>query len=321
MKKTKIVIIALFLGLILVLITGCSNNEINKMMMIDSIGISKDNNQYIVSFNTYIGNNKYDVVTTKVDNLELAFENIYLKVNKKVFLSHLNILFLSSDLDNLDIIEVINTFNNRSDLRGSFLVTLVRDYDKDILNNNSLEIVNLIKINHQETGVISPTSFNDIISNYLELNISYIPVIDSKLNLIGTHSIFDEFRFYNINESKYLNLIQDKVDTLVFNVDKEEVKNNDIDIIYKINKDIVKIKICLKYKSNLNESIIKNNLIDEINSFLDLDISSNYFKNLIKKYDYSYYKNNHLNIKYEIDLDINKDNINNIKEDNLIEKD
>lgn len=320
MKKTKLVIFILFIGLILVVITGCSNNEINNIMIIDSIGIDKDNDKYLISFNTYNGNDKYKIITTKVSSLDKAFEDIYLKANKKIYLSHLNILFLSADLDNLDITNIINTFNNKSDLRGSFQVIMVKDYDKDILKENSLDIINLIKNNHSEIGNVSPTSFNDIISNYLDMDISYIPVIDHNLNIIGTHSLLDEYSFYDIDESKYLNLVLDKSNTLVFNIDNEEVKVKDIDIFYQVDKSNIKIKIYLKYISNLEESKIKNYIFDNTNDFLNSEINLNYFKALIKKYDYSNYSDN-LDINFELDLILNKDNINNIKEDNIIEKD
>ena len=320
MKKTKLVIFILFIGLILIVITGCSNNEINNIMIIDSIGIDKDNDKYLMSFNTYIGNDKYEVITIKVDSLDKSFEDIYLKANKKIYLSHLNLLFLSSNLDNLDITNIINTFNNKSDLRGSFQVIMVDDYNKDILKENSLNIINLIKNNHHEIGSISPTSFNNIVSNYLDMGISYIPVINHNLNIIGTHSLFDEYSFYNIDESKYLNLVLDKSNDLILNIDNEEVKVRDIDIFYQINNSNIKIKIYMKYISNLEEITIKNYILDNINKFLNSEINLNYFKSLIKKYDYSNYSDN-LNVNFELELFLNKDNINNIKEDNIIEKD
>lgn len=320
MKKTKLVIFILFIGLILIVITGCSNNEINNIMIIDSIGIDKDNDKYLMSFNTYIGDDKYEVITIKVDSLDKSFEDIYLQANKKIYLSHLNLLFLSSNLDNLDITNIINTFNNKSDLRGSFQVIMVDDYNKDILKENSLDIINLIKNNHHEIGSISPTSFNNIVSNYLDMGISYIPVINHNLNIIGTHSLFDEYSFYNIDESKYLNLVLDKSNDLILNIDNEEVKVRDIDIFYQINNSNIKIKIYMKYISNLEEITIKNYILDNINKFLNSEINLNYFKSLIKKYDYSNYSDN-LNVNFELELFLNKDNINNIKEDNIIEKD
>ena len=57
----RFIYIFLFVGFIFLFITGCSDyNEINNVMIVDSIGIDKNNNTYLVSFNTYIGNNKYE---------------------------------------------------------------------------------------------------------------------------------------------------------------------------------------------------------------------------------------------------------------------
>lgn len=320
MNKTKFVIIILFSCLILVLVTGCSNNEINNMMVIDSIGISKENNSYDISFNTYIGNDKYESISTNVKTLDFLFENIYMKVNKKIYLSHLNILYLSSNLSNDEIKNIINNLNNRNDLRGSFSVIMVSDYDKNILNKNSLDVLELINNNHNEIGNTSPTSFNEIISSYLDFNLAYIPVIDKKHNLIGIHSLFDEYRFYNIQESKYLNLLHDNINNMNINIDNQEIKLKDINVIYKVNDNKIRIKIYFKYISNLEEKIIEKYLYDDINMFVKLDVSDNFYRDLIKKYDYDFYINNKFKVLFDVELILEKDNISNSKEDNLIEK-
>ena len=142
-----------FLGFIFLFITGCSNyNEINNVMIVDSIGIDKNNNHYIVSFNTYIGNDKYETYDVRVKDLDTSFNEIYLLVNKKIYLSHLNILYLSSTLTNSDIFNIVNTFNNRDDLRGSFLVTMVNNYDKDIFKTRNISA--LLNNNYKESGYI-----------------------------------------------------------------------------------------------------------------------------------------------------------------------
>ena len=320
MNKTKLVILILFSCLILVLVTGCSNNEINNMMVIDSIGISKENNSYDICFNTYIGNDEYESISTNVKTLDFLFENIYMKVSKKIYLSHLNILYLSSNLSNDEIKNIVNNLNNRNDLRGSFLVIMVSDYDKNILNKNSLDVLELINNNHNEIGNTSPTSFNEIISSYLDLNLAYIPIIDKNYNLIGSHSLFDEYRFYNIQESKYLNLLHDNINNMNINIDNQEIKLKDINVIYKVNDNKIQIKIYFKYISNLDKEIIEKYLYDDINMFIKLDVSNNFYRDLIKKYDYDFYNNNKFKVLFDVELILEKDNISNSKEDNLIEK-
>lgn len=319
--KKKTFLLFLFLGFIL-LLTGCSNySEINNVMIVDSIGIDKINNKYLVSFNAYVGKDKYKVYDVIVDDLDTSFNDIYLLVNKQIYLSHLNILFLSSSLDNNDILNIINTFNNRDDIRGSFLISMVNNYNSNIFSNKNIPF--LLKNNYQELGNIYPTTFNDIISNYLDLSISYIPVINNKdLSILGMHSIFDEYRFYNIEESSYLNLLLNKINNYNFDINNSLVKLNNIDICYKVDENNIVINIKSIYISNLDKNNIIDYLNSKINTFLDSDINYNYFISLIKKYDYSYYKNNkNFTINYDVNIVLKKDEFSNIKGDDLVEKD
>ena len=324
MKKTKAIFLILFLFFIILIISGCSNyNEINNVMLVDGIGIDKINNKYVVSFNTYLQNDKYEVIDVEVETLDKAFNEIYLTVNKKVYLSHLNILFLSSNLSNDDINDIFNTFNNRNDLRGTFLITMVYDYNQNIFNNESLYIVNLLNNNYMESGDIYPTTFNEMLSEYLNLSISYIPIINNNdLKIIGMHSLFSEYRFYNLNESKYLNLLSNKLSSSVFVLDDEEVRIDNIDVCYEVKENNITFKLYLSHSSNLNNNEIESFLTENINSFFELDINNYYFLNLIKKKAYAYF-NNHdsFSISYNIEIFLNKEYITNIKEDDLLEKD
>jgi spore germination protein KC len=146
----KKILLLLLCGLPL-LITGCSNySEINNVMIVDGIGINKINDEYLVSFNTYVGNDKYETYDVLVKDLDTSFNEIYLLVNKKIYLSHLNILLISSSLDNNDNLKIMNTFNNRDDLRGSFLVSIVDNYDDKIFSDKN--IVTLLNNNYKESG-------------------------------------------------------------------------------------------------------------------------------------------------------------------------
>lgn len=311
-----------FLGFIFLFITGCSNyNEINNVMIVDSIGIDKNNNHYIVSFNTYIGNDKYETYDVRVKDLDTSFNEIYLLVNKKIYLSHLNILYLSSTLTNSDIFNIVNTFNNRDDLRGSFLVTMVNNYDKDIFKTRNISA--LLNNNYKESGYIYPVTFNEIISDYLDLSISYIPVIDNRDSSIkGSFSIFLEERFYNKDESSYLNILFNKTNTLSFDIKNSLVKLINIDTCYLVNDNNISINIKSLYISNLDSKTITAYLERNLYSFIKSNINNNYFKSLIKKYDYLYYKDHDIkDINYNINIYLEKEDFSNTKGDDLIEKD
>ena len=96
MTKIKFIFIILFICLI-ILITGCSSyKEINNVLIVDGIGIDKVNDKYFVSFYSFVENDEYKGIDIEVDNIDEAFRDVYLLSNKKIYLSHLDKLLLSS---------------------------------------------------------------------------------------------------------------------------------------------------------------------------------------------------------------------------------
>lgn len=319
--KPKYIIVGLVFLFFIMTLQGCSNySEINNVMIVDGIGIDKVGDKYQVSFNTYIGNEEYQVHDVLVNNIDEAFNNVYLTINKKVYLSHLNILLFSSSLSNKDILNIINTFNNRSELRGSFLVAIVKNYTPNIFKNKNL--VSLIENNYKESGVVVPATFNNLIFDYHELEISYIPVINNDdFEISGMHSIFTEYRCYNKNESVFLNLVLNKLNTLVIDIDNVPIKLQDIKISYFIKNNYISILIDSVYISDIEKKKIISYLISQVNNLFDSEINYNYFLDLIKKYDYDYYINNdEFDIEFEINVKLEKENLNNSLEDDLDEK-
>lgn len=322
MLKKKIFIFLILLINIFSL-SGCNNyQELNNVMIIDGIGIDKKEDEYIVSFNTYNQNNKYETYKITTSNINDSFNKIYLKVSKKIYLSHLNILALSSNLDNLDIENIINAFNRRQDLRGSFNVILIHNYEDSFFKNDSLKIKDILHNNYLEKGNVYPTTFNDLINDYLDLNIAYIPIIDNKTNtLMGMHSLFSEFNFYDLTTSSFLNLLENKLENLTLTIDEDEVNCNNIEVKYLVDKNNLKININFSYNANVNKNKIISYLDSNINNFLSNDYNLNYFYDLIKKKDYLYYKDNPKpNINFDITYNLSKEEINNIKDGDLIEE-
>ena len=322
MLKKKIFIFLILLITVFPL-SGCNNyQELNNVMIIDGIGIDKKDDEYIVSFNTYNQNNKYETYKITTSNINDSFNKIYLKVSKKIYLSHLNILALSSNLDNLDIENIINAFNRRQDLRGSFNVVLIHNYEDNFFKNDSLKIKDILHNNYLEKGNVYPTTFNDLINDYLDLNIAYIPIIDNKTNtLMGMHSLFSEFNFYDLTNSSFLNLLENKLETLTLTIDEDEVNCNNTEVKYLVDKNNVKININFSYNANVNKNKIISYIDSNINNFLSNDYNLNYFYDLIKKKDYLYYKDNPKpNIIFDITYNLSKEEINNIKDGDLIEE-
>ena len=94
MKKYLILIIIFFL-------TGCSSYiELNDLAIIDTISIQKEDNNYklTISYIEEIEENNLNpqtkIIETKDTNINQLFNDLSLKINKKIYLSHLN-LFLT----------------------------------------------------------------------------------------------------------------------------------------------------------------------------------------------------------------------------------
>ena len=323
MKRVKLIIYILVICFLSFLFTACDNySELNNVMIVDGIGIDKKKDEYVVSFNTYITDDKYEIHTISNNSLETIFNDIYLEVNKKIYLSHLNVLVLSSNLENEDIINIINTFNKHNDLRGSFNVVLADDYNPNIFSKTSAKIIETLKNNYLELGTVYPTTFNDLINDKLEMDIAYIPVLDcSQLKIIGTHSLFSEYRFYDTDESMILNLLLNKTNNISFEIDKEKVKINDMHLKYQVNNNNLTFIFNMIITSNINKNKIAQELENNINSFLNNDISYNCFKKIIKTKDYEFYKNNDdFTINFLTEINITKENMNNMKDGDIIEK-
>ena len=111
MTKIKYIFLFLSMCFIFLFITGCSSyKEINNVLIVDGIGIDKVNDKYLVTFNSFVEDDTYKAINIEVKNIDEAFRDVYLLSNKKIYLSHLNILLLSSKLSNEDISLVISSF-------------------------------------------------------------------------------------------------------------------------------------------------------------------------------------------------------------------
>ncbi len=317
----KILKIGLILSLFLA-ITGCqSYNELNDVMIVDGIGIDKIDDDYQISFNSYKGNDEYELHIIQSPNLNDIFNDIYLDIDKKIYLSHLNVLVLSSDLEDEDIEKIINVFNRRSELRGSFNVVMVHDYEPKLFSNTSSKITKIIQNNYRELGNVYPTTFNDLITDYANMSLSYLPILNSDdMTIMGMHSLFSEYDFYENAESLLLNIVFNKIKAFTIVIDDDEVAINDLKIDYDINDNDITLNIHMNYRSTIAEETIERYFSQNIRSILEREVGKRYFVNLIKKNDYDYYRN-HSDIKmtFHTNIYLTREEMTNMKEDDLFD--
>ena len=315
MKIIKFIIIVLILSFN----TGCLNYvELNNIGIINTIGISKTENDYVININMLTPKEddleKNQVFETKAKKVSEAFDKIYLITEKNINLSHLELLILDKTLSKKEYDDIIEFFLKRNDSRNNFNVVIMENYSKDtVFKYDSNDINELIKTNSKEDGIITPKTFDEIIEDISNIEISYIPAIEVKdtIKILGYRSIYKEENLLNEQDSLIYNFLRDKI-IKCYIVDK------DLNLRVDKNKTLIDVKdniITINIKSNITlfdtdeEDKYKDFLERNIKSFIEKnDIS--YFYNLIKKYNYNYYKSNKdidLNFKIAINIKLNKE--------------
>lgn len=323
MKKIIFLLIS-----ILYLTTGCiSYTELNDIGIVNAIGIDKINNKYEITINMLIPEGE-DIEQTKQfkttsNNLDEAINNLYSKSLRKIYLSHLDLLLLSDNLKKEDYDDIINLFLSRNDSRNTFSTVIIKDYNSNNIFKNTPDNINsLIKVNSEENGLVTIKQFDEIVKDILEKDISYIPIIELKEepNILGYKSIYSNNKILSNQESLAYNFITNKIK-------QATIVNKQQNISFKINSSMTNIKINqnnidININSNItilsndtnitNQNKIKDIYEQELRNILKNYIDNNessHFYNLVKKYDYNYYKNNKnhkLNFNFKITSSINE---------------
>ncbi|MDD6879562.1 MAG: hypothetical protein PUD59_04990 [bacterium] len=310
MKKISILLIV-----ILVITTGCLNyTELNDIGIIDTVGITKNNDNFLININmlTPTTANLEENKTYKVEakTINEAFDKLYLLTYKDINLSHLELLVLSNKLDKKDYDKINKFFLNRNDSRNTFNVVILNNYNEDsIFKYDSKEINSLIKTNSKEDGIVMPKEFIDMAQDILDLEISYIPTIkvNDSIEILGYSSIYKENKLLTLRESISYNFLTNKIAKCNLVDENLNLKVDKSFTTYKINDNKIKIVIHSTITDYKDEKDIVNVYNKTIKNYLKEYLDNNdlkYFDELIKKFNYNYYKNNkNINIEYDISID------------------
>lgn len=181
MKKILIIVFLLLSS------CGCSRyNELNKLAIIKTIGLEFYNNEYtlyadIIDEISENNNIKTYLLIKKNSDVKKLFDDIKIEINKKIHLSHIDLIILSPTLNNNNYNELINFVINNNDFRTDFLVAF-SDNIKDLIEKTEYdEIIDTIITNKDKK--IANTSFLKLMQNYLNNKSFIAPMItyDNKL--------------------------------------------------------------------------------------------------------------------------------------------
>ena len=171
--------------ILIVIIAGCSKyTDLKDLTIIKSIGIKYTDN-YTIYAQIYDEIKKDNDPKTKViesngETLEESFNNLKSKANKEIFLSHIDLLILDTNLKDNEYKEIIDYFIKDNELRNDFLTILSNNIETLLNNTKYNEIEDYIKTNDNIISI----SFDEIINNYLENKSFTLTIIDYKNNLL-----------------------------------------------------------------------------------------------------------------------------------------
>ena len=302
MKK----IISIF---ILLLVSGCSVQRITEVLFIASIGIEKEEDEYVGYFylpssedvgkTNDFGTGVGQYAKIRADSLEMLFGKSQSNVELMMDLRHVASIIINESLLNEEFInEMIDFFKNSNLCDFNFYLFVTKDEFEDIYgfkNPNKESVLNSIIVSTTDSSALflscSPLHFLNFCRDYFKdrcIKIPYLVVdkiwIDNKEEISSFHCsnmvlyyknkyrvVLDNLGFYVKKNTHFF----DKMGEFYF-----EIKDYDWRLMIK-NKIIIDVK----FESNLNLDLIVNDKISLfIESYKEMDpFNLVYYNNVYNK--------------------------------------
>ncbi len=297
-KILKIIIIILPI----LLLTGCTSyTELNDLGIVSMLGLDYQDNEYQVYVNIIEGTQddgilekKYKTHYSSAPNLEEAFQKIMIQSDKKVYLSHIDLLLITENLVDNRLKDTLYNFLNNNEYRNNFNIALTKTDLKSYFDNEITadEINKQISINNKESGTVSEIDFELFLRALLIDSNSFLPTIswDKGVKIEGFSLIKDYriFAYLNHDESILFNLMSNRINKTLWK--NYIIYQNETTI--KTNKN--KVQINLKTLIDKNKEEFKKELTEDIKKLWNLYREKDYdilkLQHKIKQNNFSYYK-------------------------------
>lgn len=310
----------ILVGLILCT-TGCySYTELSELSIVNTLGIDYVDGKYKLIINVVDGEmddgaleEQYTTYSSQENSLDEAFHNIYLKSNKRLYLSHIDLLVLTDDAINNKFSEIINNFLDNNEYRNNFNVVLLKNSNlEDFMNEqiNADYINNLLTINEKETGMTKSKDFETIMEELLIDSNTYLPSIlyDDELSLNG-FTLIKNYKVYDtlsLKDSILLNMLNNNIHKTYLN--GTNIYDNETIITTKKNQVSFRFIVSLMNDDNFKD-VTEKDLLDFLKRYKEANYDILKLKERIRKRDYSYYqKTDNLlsKLTFKITIDTNK---------------
>lgn len=299
MKKIILIIVCF-------LLCGCYNyNELNKLSIVSSVSIDKKDNKYVVGAQIMnIKSNEADESTKIIvyeeegKSINDALRKINNKSSRKLYAGHFSKLVLSEEVAKESIVDVLDLFLRKAEIKDEFTITVV----KGIKASKLIKIITLpdqipadfvknsIETSNIETALTNSSKLDEFMSYYLKKGID--PVITT------------------IKVNKYKNESDTTKNTLTSNP-PTYIELNNIGITYK-----GKLEKYLNQDETIGYNIVRNRISNMIipvkcnNKYSSILINKSKTKRDVKK-DKDKYT---ININIKSSGIITESSCNNIKE-------
>lgn len=290
----------LLILVLMILFTGCTSyTELNDLSIVNTLGIDYKDNKYILYVNVVEGKiddgeieKNFKTFISPEETLEEAFKKIYLTSEKKLYLSHIDLLILTEDVINSHMKDIINNFLEDNEYRNNFNVILFKSSMEDLFNSEitSTNINNLIKTNQKETGILITKDLETIMKELLIDTNTYIPTIEldnKKASILG-YTLIQNYKIFGElteEESTILNLLNNNIEKAYLN--NHNIFDNETIISTNKNKITFRFIMTIDKKENFIKDT-REDIINFLNKYSDYDILK--LKEIIRRNDYKYYK-------------------------------
>ena len=302
----------LILFILTLTLSGCMGyTELNKISVVKSLLIDYKNDEYIINADVILDNKEnYKTISSSGKTLDDVFNNAYQKFYKKLYMSHTELILLTTDAIDYKLEEIIDYFLKNTTTRNNFNLALVEDKSKLLNNNkndakdknndnessndkisenkendnnedNELKLSDLneyISIIESETATTKTINFEEFIKDLYETKRTYLPIVVSNDTLDGIYLI-DNYKLFNKlskDETIIYNYIYNNVNTC--KIDDITVSDNQTVINKNKNIDIL-IKSTINKNNKEYKKILEKQIKDLYNKYKDLNYDIFNFEN------------------------------------------
>lgn len=274
MKRILIITIAM-------LLSGCINNDINNLALINEIIIDYNDN-YKIYVNLIPENKNQKTIIEEGKTIEECFSKLSQTLSKKIYLTHLEILGLTDNIKKQNIKDIINYFLKQETSRNNFNTIIINKITNELFDIKPKDIENMLKNSINTNGIVKEKKFDDIIKDILNYKLSYIPFfnIENK-KFIGYKSVYEEENLLSKDQSIAINFILNNIRDITLLINEKDYK---LEKCYTTTNN-KNNKLLFNIKCNTSESntqIIKDYLNNEINSFIK-ENNNSYFEHIKNK--------------------------------------